>query len=382
MVVLSILLSYQLVHSTEISTKCTIAYNICFLQDDIKINDGDILKIIAPNPNSIIELYFNQGSKIGSIPLGTIDNFPHLLVFDISGSGIDSIQSDRLLHADRLQDLRLNNNDISIVPRKAFANNPNLWQIYLQENRIETIEDNAFEGVMYLSVLRLDQNLITTVGRSTFAGAPLIGELQLAYNRIEVIEDGALNLPQLKELNLAGNKLKVVSELALVAPNLVSLDLDANPMEDVNFIALASLEKLESLFLSDLKLKFSTEIPQYLPNKSKLTHITLNNNGLLDSDILKRLSLFGQLENIFARNNSFTDLKDVEHLRNYFPQLKLLSLEANTPPLCNWIKSNQQWLNGIKVWSGNYKFFERNQNMCGSADFTIRWYINTFIHRI
>lgn len=374
LLVVCIIVGLQGVHPVEVRTKCTILYSICNVQE-FKINDGDSLKIIAPNPSSVQEIYINQASNLVSIPYGIFENFPELVTFGIDLGGIVKLQSDRFLNAKKLEDLRLDRNDIRIVPSNVFVNVPTLSTIYLQDNLIETIEDNAFEGMINLRILRLDQNRISIVGRLMFSGAPNIRELQLDLNRIETIEESALNLPHLEELNLANNLLKIVSDKVLVAPNLVTLHLNKNPIESVTMKFLGDLEKLESLYLSDMKLKFPSESPQHLPTKSILKMIRLSNNTLSNSDLLRQLSIFGQLEIIFLDNNNFTVLEDVEKIRTVFPRLKQLSLEKNTPPLCNMIESNQQWLNGIIVWSGSYK------NFCGSADFSIDWYVRNFVER-
>lgn len=358
------------------TTECDIIGDICYVQKDINISDGDNLNIIATNPNAIKRLYFTQETKLGSIPFGVFRNFPELELFDISTNGIDTLQSDRFSDAKNLQSLRLDENEITIVPSKVFVNVASVSTIYLQDNRIETIEDNAFENMVNLETLRLDKNLIRALGRLTLAGAPHIKVLQLDNNRIETIEEGALNLPLLERLDLARNNLKIVHDsLLLAVPNLAVLILDHNPLEEVNLTTLASLENLDVLYLSGIKLKFPSEIPTHSLTKSILKKISLNDNGFSNADIFKRLAIFGQLEEIFTNNNNYTSFDDVEKLRNYFPQLKQLSLERNMPPLCDWIKSSQQWLKGIIVWSRS------EEDVCGSDDFSYEWYEVHFIWR-
>lgn len=376
-VLLCLLIHFQTAHSAEVSTACDILGDICYVHNNININDGDNLRIIADDPIAIKSLYFTQNSKLGSIPFGVFKNFPNLELFDISSNGIDTLQSNRFGDAKNLQSLRLDQNYITIVPSKVFVNVASVSTIYLQYNSIENIEDYAFENMINLKTLRLDWNLIRALGRFTFAGAPHITVLQLEKNKIETIEEGALNLPHLEELNLSKNNLKIVYDsLLLAVPKLVTLSLNKNPIEDVNLTTLASLESLDVLSLSDIKLKFPFEIESLSKNKSKLRRIILEDNGFSNTDIFKRLAIFGQLEIIFANKNNFTGFDEVEKIRNYFPQLKQLSLEDNMPPLCDWIKVSQDWLNGIIVWSKS-----ETGILCGSADFSYDWYEETFIWR-
>lgn len=222
------------------------------------------------------------------------------------------------------------------------------------------------------------------MGRLAFVGATYIKVLQLDSNRIKTIEAGALSLPYLEKLDLSTNELKSLHDTALT-PNLVTLTVDKNPIETVNLSALATLEKLEQLYMSRTMLKFLPETTQ-MPTKSKLKRFWLQYNGLSNPYILRNLSIFGQLEQITVDNNNFTVLEDADKIKNYFPNLKELRLEGNEPPLCDWIKSNQQWLNGIIVWSGkiNFRDFSGDgisRGLCGSDDFSMAWYIKTFIER-
>lgn len=375
-VLLCILMHFQIAHPAIVSTECDIIGDICYVQKAININDGDNLKIIAASPNVIKRLYFTQDTKLGRIPLGVLENFPELELFDISTNGIDTLQADRFGEAKNLQSLRLDQNEIKIVPSKVFVNVASVSTIYLQDNRIDTIEDNAFENMVNLETLRLDKNLIRRLGRLTLAGASHIKVLQLDNNRIETIDEGALNLPRLENLDLSWNNLKIVYDsLLLTVPNLATLILNQNPIEDVNLTTLARLENLDQLHMSGIKLKFLAEIPSPPKTQSKLKKISLNDNGFSNADIFKRLAIFGQLEQITARNNNFTNFDDVEKIKNYFPQLEQLSLEGNMPPLCDWIKISQQWLKGIIVWS------KSEDGVCGSEDFSYEWYKTHFILR-
>lgn len=114
LVTLCTIMHLQLLHSAEVSTDCSIIYSICYIQNDLKVTEGDSLKIIAYNADTIKELYFNQNSQLGSIPYGIFDNFPELELISISQSGINILQSDRLVNAKNLQSLRLDDNDIKV----------------------------------------------------------------------------------------------------------------------------------------------------------------------------------------------------------------------------------------------------------------------------
>lgn len=347
----------------------------CFIQQKLELYDGDHLKFLTNSSSLITTVNIVKGSKLNSIPYGIFKTFTELKKLLLEESGIKIIQPDCFVDGRKLTFLSLRNNEIRIIPSNVFLNLSSLEEADLTKNSIELIKDNAFNGMDNLQDLQLNDNRIRFLSRWAFAGAPNIRILHLSNNEIERIDEGALRLPKLRILYLIENKLKKLpDELFIGAPSLemiyadrneithigsafnkcdklAILSLNNNPIQDVHLPNLASLDNLDMLFLDNIKFNFSSEKPANITSKSKLKTLMINNNGLTDPDIFNHLSIFGQLEEIFAINNSFSYFHDIDKVKSYFPNLKMLNLARNQPSLCSWINENKEWITGIIVSS-------------------------------
>lgn len=87
-----------------------------------------------------------------------------------------------------------------------------LWVLGCSHCGIMDIEPGAFERLKSLQQLSLDNNQLTTVRESWFRGLDYLTFLDLNYNNINSIEDGVFkNLPSLVDLRLSGNRLECLS---------------------------------------------------------------------------------------------------------------------------------------------------------------------------
>lgn len=193
---------------------------------------------------------------------------------------------------------------------------------------------------------------------------PILQELNLATNKLKRLSDTLLiGAPDLKNVFFDENKIVHIGNVFNDCNNLRILSLSKNSIGDVNLPILATLENLTILALDATKFKFPPEIPLHSPTKSILKQINLGDNGLSNPNILSHLSIFGQLERLYASNNSFTVINGVEMIGKYLPQIVVIELEDNVPPLCDWIKENQKWLRNVSVSSGS------GDDICVSVDF-------------
>lgn len=372
----------------ELHVTCNILTNdYCFIDKPIELNRDDTLKFTVEKAETIKALDIVQGSKLAAIPSGIFKTFPAMEKLFVSDLGISVLLADRFDGAENLRVLNIYNNKIEVIPSRVFTNLRNTVEVLLMSNNIETIEDNAFDGMERLDTLRLGNNRIRSLGRLAFAGAPNIRLLVLDGNIIDTIEEGALSLPNLEKLYLTNNKLTRLSDTLLMgAPiiqrvyldineithigkafsdcmKLTTLSLSRNPVMDVNLLELANLRNLNTLYLENTKLKLSTEILS-ASTESKLKTIYLSGNDLTSPDVLRYLSIFGQLEKVYLMENKFTVINDFDKIRNYFPLLERLGLANNVPTLCNLINDNEQFLKNVSVWST-----KDGGGICRSADF-------------
>ncbi|CAK6961322.1 uncharacterized protein LOC122871106 [Scomber scombrus] len=172
-----------------------------------------------------------------------------------------------------LEELRLDNNQLSVMSEAAWARCPGLLVLSLSNNSLgngsESLPSAVLSPLCHLRTLNLDHNQLTSVP----LGLPLsIKELYLKGNLIEQFRGGAFN---------------GISEL-------VVLDLSANRLTNKGILrdSLLNATHLESLNLEGNKLK---QVPQHLPLS------------------LKALNLEGNL--IFSiKKAAFSTLKNLEHL--------------------------------------------------------------------
>lgn len=171
-----------------------------------------------------------------------------------------------------LEELRLDNNQLSVMSEGAWARCPGLLVLSLSNNSLngsESLPNGVFSPLGHLRTLKLDHNQLTSVP----LGLPLsIKELYLKGNLIEHFTGGAFD---------------GTSELLV-------LDLSANRLTNKGLPrdALLKATHLESLNLEGNRLK---QVPRHLPLSLK----TLNLEGNLISSIKKE---------------AFSTLKNLEHL--------------------------------------------------------------------
>lgn len=375
--------------TTELSVKCNIlTTDYCFIDKVIDLELNDTLKFTVENAETIKALDIVQGSKLVTVPAGIFKTFPAMEKLFVSDLEIKVLQRDRFEGAEKLKVLNIYNNQIEVIPSKVFINLPNVVEVLLMNNKIETIQDNAFDGMTHLEMLRLGNNRIRSLVRLAFAGATNIRLLVLDGNQIDTIEEGALSLPNLEKLYITNNKLTMLPDNLLIGAPVIQgvyldnneivhigkafsgcdkmtiLSLSRNPIEDIQLSTLAALKDLNTVYLENTKLKLPETAT--VPTESNLKTIWLSGNELSSPDFLQQLSIFSKLEQIYAMDNKFATINDVEKIRNYFPEIRRFGLASNVPTLCGWINDNELYLKNVSVWST-----KDNGTSCRSADFKL-----------
>nr|XP_027218511.1 protein slit-like [Penaeus vannamei] len=108
-------------------------------------------------------------------------------------------------------ELRLEQNQISEVPSRAFAPFRKLRRIDLSNNQITTIAGDAFQGLKSLASLVLYGNKITELAAGVFSGLTSLQLLLLNANRISCLRrDVFTDLRSLNLLSLYDNNIKTI----------------------------------------------------------------------------------------------------------------------------------------------------------------------------
>uniref|UniRef100_A0A8C2DG35 Slit homolog 1 protein n=1 Tax=Cyprinus carpio TaxID=7962 RepID=A0A8C2DG35_CYPCA len=103
-------------------------------------------------------------------------------------------------------------NKISSIERGAFQDLKELERLRLNRNNLQVLPELLFLGTTKLFRLDLSENQIQGIPRKAFRGATEIKNLQLDYNQISCIEDGAFRaLRDLEVLTLNNNNISRLS---------------------------------------------------------------------------------------------------------------------------------------------------------------------------
>ncbi|XP_068443113.1 wu:fc23c09 [Clinocottus analis] len=261
---------------------------------------------------------------VDKIPYGIPYNARYVLLMN---NHIDSIQLDLLTEYVSMEFLVLSNNRLSDGPVEgAFERIPALKRLYLDRNLLVSVPTDL---PVSLEELRLDNNRLSVMSEAAWARCPGLLVLSLSNNSLgngsDSLPNGALSpLYNLRTLNLDHNQLTSVplglplsiKELYLRGnliehfrggafngmSELVVLDLSTNRLTSKGLLreSLLNATHLESLNLEGNRLK---QVPRHLPHSLK----TLNLEGNLMSSVKK--TAFGNLKNLehlgLARNKIF-----------------------------------------------------------------------------
>ncbi|CAG5132609.1 unnamed protein product [Candidula unifasciata] len=109
-------------------------------------------------------------------------------------------------------DLRLDGNNIPVLPKHAFLALKLVGNLYLNHSQIQAIENNTFRGLKSVKRLFLNDNHLTVIYSVTFQGLESLEEVYLNNNDIHTFDVQALFAPAtLNLINLQNNALLTIS---------------------------------------------------------------------------------------------------------------------------------------------------------------------------
>ncbi|KAK6765982.1 hypothetical protein RB195_025724 [Necator americanus] len=147
-------------------------------------------------------------------------------------------------------ELRLEQNQITYVPPKAFQNLRNLKRLDLSKNNIVEVAPRAFQGLHTLNSLVLYGNNLTELPAEAFDGLKSLQLLLLNANQLQCIRRGTFDpLTELNLLSLYDNQIRSISnETFHKLSKLQTLHLAKNPLIcDCNLEWLAELQEARNI---------------------------------------------------------------------------------------------------------------------------------------
>ncbi|KAM8971966.1 leucine-rich repeats and immunoglobulin-like domains protein 3 [Pelodytes ibericus] len=301
------------------------------------------------------------------------ENLPGWLVqLDLSHNRLSSIKASSMSHLHNLRELRLNRNELKIIPDLGPLS-ANITLLSLTNNKIDVILPEHLTSYQSLETLDLSNNLITELKTASFPTLQLkylyinrnpiksmqsgtfdnlsatLQVLKLNKNRITHIPPKMFKLSNLQHLELNRNRLRVIDGLAFqglsslktlgIQRNAITrlmdgafwglnkmeiLQLDHNNLTEISRGWLYGLLMLQHLHLSQNAIsKISPDAWEFCQKLSELD-LTFNQLTRLDESSFMGLNLLGRL---FIGNNQISYIADGAF--NGLSSLNTLDLKHN-----------------------------------------------------
>lgn len=156
-------------------------------------------------------------NEIHEIDVEAFDDLTNLRYLDVSGNKLKHIKGDWFQNTPKLVEVRLDYNQISELPQRAFRNlrtqprehyySAKYPTINLSNNHLTKIHPDAFGGIEEIWQLRLDRNGIAAVKSDMFESVYKVHHLNVSYNQIKCFSSGLLQkLRRTVTLDITGNQ--------------------------------------------------------------------------------------------------------------------------------------------------------------------------------
>lgn len=245
--------------------------------------DRNLLRSVPTDlPHSLEELRLDN-NQLSVMSEAAWVRCPKLLVLSLSnnslGNGSDPLPSAIFSRLSKLRTLNLDHNQLTSIPMGLPLS---IKELYLKGNLIEQLHGGAFTGMSQLMVLDLSTNRLTNKGllSNPLLHATSLESLNLAGNMLKHVPQ---HLPRsLKTLNLQSNLIVYIKKSALsTLKNLEHLGLARNQISKVAPGAFKMLPLLHQLDLCHNSLR---KVPRELPQALHAVALTHNRIRSVPSD--------------------------------------------------------------------------------------------------
>ena len=225
---------------------------------------------------------------------------------------------------DKLQILRLDNNQFDKVPSKAFAYFEGLRTLSMNENPIAQLDPGAFEELYIGQITLCNMPNLFYVDQEAFSGLPDLTLLQIHDNpRLSYIDPKAFhNVPNLQYLYVHNNALKALPvTITETLPLLKEISFHNNPLQcDCNVYWIKML-------LLETHTTSSTNSYQPMANK-----LIINSPGI-NTDPKDNLALNNKTNQItFTELEQYTCDTPPELNGRLLSQVPLVNISSSCPP--------------------------------------------------
>ncbi|XP_057338990.1 protein artichoke-like [Microplitis mediator] len=194
-----------------------------------------------------------HGNGLRSIEEGIFKGCMNLEDLYLDDNNLTTVPADSLKGPRAIRILSLAGNSIGSLPRNAFGSlGESLLRVDLSRNELLHMEDDALVGLKHLLFLNLSRNDLTRFNSDVFKGAHNLLQLDLSTNFLQEFPSDALrHLTRLKFLNISNNLITEIERSHLMdLTELQVLDLSKNNIGRLGVNAFANLTALARLDLS------------------------------------------------------------------------------------------------------------------------------------
>lgn len=298
----------------------------------IRLNDNAIENI----PNNTFASLYNlhtliiSNNRLTSIESYTFNGLYVLSLLSIDNNRIASIHPEALRNCSSLQDLHLNGNKLTEVPR-VLRDVPMLRTLDLGENHISVITNDSFREMTHMYGLRLTENNIDNISRGVFDKMIALKILNLSRNKIQRVEPGTFKVnTNIQAIRLDGNYLSDIGGLFAELPSLVWLNISDNQLSWFDYALIPT-----ELKWLDIHANKITELGNYfeVENVLSLSTFDASSNRLTEitgSAIPNSVEQLFLNDNLISKVQSYTFFKKPNLTRVDLFGNKLTSLDPNS----------------------------------------------------
>lgn len=238
-------LSYNMITDVDRLLKARMPYLNTFNLEHNRIN---FISEVASSNTMIEELFLND-NEITRVEVGAFAALERMTYLDLSRNSITYLNESVFNTGSRLEYLGLSENKLASVTG-VFDRTRRLKDLKLSSNRIKDITD-AFKGLTLLRKLSLRSNLVTHIPDGTFRDSDGLDEINLSDNKIQWVGRNAFRgLVILDKLLLQDNLLLALNGSARNLPKLRYIDASSNAIQYLENGEFANDDRLASIQLT------------------------------------------------------------------------------------------------------------------------------------
>eukprot|EP00002_Diphylleia_rotans_P025851 TRINITY_DN5131_c0_g2_i3.p1 TRINITY_DN5131_c0_g2~~TRINITY_DN5131_c0_g2_i3.p1 ORF type:complete len:1763 (+),score=273.22 TRINITY_DN5131_c0_g2_i3:86-5374(+) len=256
---------------------------------------------------SVVRVSFVRG--------GSVESLRNMRVWECTETNAAEECVDVLLHARRLEFVRITKAQLSVIP-KELASLSRLKIANLSHNKITSISVELLK-LPCLQELHLQDNLIEEFPEF-FSSCPSLYHLDLSQNKISKLPNSIDNLINLEHLCLSKNELKDIPATLMHLSKLIVVNVSENKLEDVR-VDFSNM-RIRELYLSQNKLD---GLPAGLSALRSLEVLDISENKVTS------LSHITSCTNLIVLNAATNQITSVPHEFGDLKQLRQLTLRGN-----------------------------------------------------